>query len=171
MTKRKTKKKSNVETDSELQERLLKGERVITKAVIHDGIFWQAAVVFVASLLIAFFIVWEIGLLLMCVAVLMALYAAARKSILMLIVTNKRVFARYGLLQIDVVDVHFDKIESVELERMLPGFIMGYANIVIMGTGNRYIVIPYVANARQVRRAYNEQVLTDDESDKEETKG
>ena len=147
--------------DEELQERLLKGETIIAEAKIHDGIFWQSAAVFLIALLVAFLIVWELGLFLMLVSVLMALYAAARRSIFMLIVTNKRVFARYGLLQIDVVDVHFDKIESVELERMLPGYIMGYANVVIMGTGNRYIVIPYVGNARAVRRAYNEQVLED----------
>jgi hypothetical protein len=77
----------------------------------------------------------------------------------MLVVTNKRVLARYGLLQVDVVDIHFDKIESMELERMLPGYIMGYSNIVVMGTGNRFIVIPYVANGIQLRRAYNERVL------------
>ena len=60
-----------------------------------------------------------------------------------------------------------ETVESVELERMLPGFLMGYANIVIMGTGNRYIVIPFVGNPRRLRKAYNEQVLVGDESGKE----
>ena len=79
----------------------------------------------------------------------------------MLVVTNKRLLVRYGILQIDAVDIHFDKIESVELERMIPGYIMGYSNIVIMGTGQRYMVIPFVANGPELRRAYNEQVLGD----------
>ena len=81
----------------------------------------------------------------------------------MLVLTNKRVLVRYGLLQMEVVDIRFNKIESVELERMPTGMMMGYATIVIMGTGNRYISIPYVANGRRIRRAYNEMVLGEDE--------
>jgi hypothetical protein len=92
------------------------------------------------------------------VAVLMAIYAIIKKEILMLVITNKRVLARYGILQVDVVDMHFDKLESMELERMLPGYIMGYSNVVLMGTGSRFIVIPYVANGVAVRRAYNDDI-------------
>ncbi len=141
------------------EERLLPGETVAVKAVIHNGIFWQAAAVFVIAILVTIFVVTELGILLAVVSVLMAVYAVLRREILMLVVTNKRVLVRYGILQVDVVDVHFDKVESIELERMLPGYIMGYANVVIMGTGNRYMVVPYVANAVEIRRAYNEQVL------------
>ncbi len=145
------------------EERLLPGENIIETAVIHNGIFWQSAAVFILALLVAVFLVRELGALLGVVAVLMAIYAIIRKEILMLVITNKRVLARYGMLQVDVVDIHFDKLESMELERMLPGYIMGYANVVMMGTGNRYIVIPYVANGVQLRRAYNEQALADKE--------
>ena len=87
----------------------------------------------------------------------------------MLVLTNKRVFVRYGILQVDVVDIHFSKIESVELERMPPGFIMGYSNVVIYGTGNRMIVIPYVANGPQVRRAYNELTLNSEAESSQRT--
>lgn len=149
--------------DSDITERLLKGERIIKTATIHDGIYWRSAAVFILAVLVALFIVKELGILLAVVSLMMALYATILKSILMLVVTNKRILVRYGILQVDVVDIHFDKIESVELERMLPGYLMGYANVVIMGTGNRFIVIPYVANGIEIRRAYNEQVLEDKE--------
>lgn len=141
------------------EERLLPGEIIVESAVIHNGIFWQAAAVFILALLVAIFVVKELGILLAVTAVIMGIYAIIKKEILMLVVTNKRILARYGLLQVEVVDIHFDKLESMELERMLPGYIMGYSNVVLMGTGNRYIVIPYVANGVALRRAYNEQVL------------
>ncbi len=144
------------------EEQLLPGETVLASAAIHDGIYWRALAVFLFSLIVVAF-VQELGILLAVVAVLMAIYATILKEILMLVVTNKRVLVRYGILQIDVVDIHFDKVESVELERMLPGYLIGYANVVIMGTGNRYIVIPYVANAVDIRRVYNEQVLAEKE--------
>lgn len=148
------------------EERLLPGEVIRESAVIHNGIFWKAGAVFLIAILVALFVVKELGILLAVTAVLMGIYAIVKKEILMLVVTNRRILVRYGILQVDVVDMHFDKVESVELERMAPGYIMGYSNVVVMGTGNRYIVIPYVANGVSVRRAYNEAVLV--EKDKKE---
>ena len=142
-----------------LSERLLPEEQVIARAVISDGIYWRAAAVFVLAVLVALFVVIQLGALLAVVAVLMAIYAIIRKEVLFLVVTNKRILTRYGLLQVDVVDIHFDKVESMELDRMATGFAMGYATVVIMGTGTRYIAVPYVANAIEIRRAYNEMTL------------
>jgi hypothetical protein len=140
-------------------ERLVEGERIVSTAQIHPGIYWKAVAVFIVSLLVLAFIAPELGLFLALVAALMAAYASARRKVLMLAVTDRRILVRYGLLQVEVVDIHFDKIESIELERMITGYLMGYANIVIMGTGNRLIVIPYVANGVEIRRAYNEMTL------------
>lgn len=142
-----------------MQERLVEGETIVLSAIIHPAIYWKACAVFAMALLVALFVAPELGLVLAVAAVGLTIQAVLLQKILMLTVTNKRILARYGILQIDVVDVHFDKIESIELERMLPGYLFGYANVVIMGTGNRYIVVPYVGNALAIRRAYNEQTL------------
>jgi len=148
-----------------LKDRLVKGEKVVVNGHIHPAIYWPTAAVFMLGILIAVLVVKEIGLLLITVSILMGIHTVIKSEILMIVVTNKRVLARYGILQVDVVDLHFDKIESVELERMLPGFLFGYANVVVMGTGNRYIVIPYVANALAIRKAYNAQVLEEEEEE------
>ena len=152
-------KTSSAKKRAAIEERLLDGEEIIQHSYIHIGIFWKPVAVLIIALLVGFFIVKELGMLLLITAALMAFYALIKKEILLLVITNKRIFARYGILQVDVVDIHLDKIESLELERMVPGFIMGYANVVIMGTGNRYIVIPYVGNAIAMRRAYNQIAL------------
>lgn len=148
--------------DNPLDDVLVKGEEVIVEGRIHVGIYWQTVVVFVFSIVLAFFL-FPLGVLLAIVAICMFAYNTMRKSIFMLVLTNKRVLVRYGILQIDVVDMRFDKIESVELERMLPGYLMGYANVIIMGTGNRYVAIPYVENAREFRQAYNRMTLKDED--------
>lgn len=150
------KRKSRGET---LSERLLQDEVIIETARISDGIFWKPVAVFILALVVAILMAVELGVFLAVVAVLMAVYGVILKEILMLVVTNKRILARYGILQIDIVDIHFDKVESVELARMLPGYLLGYSNVTVMGTGNRFIVIPYVANGVEVRRAFNEQTL------------
>lgn len=145
--------------DAAIQERLVSGEHVVVSARIHDGIYWKAAAVFIFAVLVAVFLPIQLGILLGVVSLIMVVHATVLKEILLLVVTNKRVMFRYGILMVDVVDLHFDKVESIELERMLPGYIMGYSNVVMMGTGNRLVVIPYVANGPEIRRAYNEQTL------------
>lgn len=149
--------------DEMLSERLLKDEVILEIARISDGIFWKPVAVFILALIVAILMAVELGVFLAVVAVLMAVYGVILKEILMLVVTNKRILARYGILQIDIVDIHFDKVESMELARMLPGYLLGYSNVVVMGTGGRYIVIPYVANGVAVRRTFNEQTLNKDE--------
>lgn len=156
-----SKEKAVEKKESDVEERLLEGEEVLAQAVIHWGIYWKSGAVFLLALIFYALVAPELGLLLIAVSILMVLYATIKKKILLLVVTDRRVFVRYGILEVDVVDIHFDKVESIELERMLPGFIMGYSNVVMLGTGQRYIVIPYVANGPQIRRAYNEKVLGD----------
>lgn len=146
-----------------ISDKLVQGEEVIIQAQISEYIFWKATVVGVFSLFVMLFLVFEIGVLLLVAALIMFAVAAAKRSIMVLALTNKRILVRYGLLMVDVVDIRHDKIESIELERMLTGFLMGYSNVVVMGTGNRYIVIPYVANGPQIRRKYNEVIIGDDE--------
>lgn len=149
-------------SDLKIRDMLIKGEEVKLQARIHPAIYWKGVAILIFALLVstqtsvlgAFF--GAVGALTLCYEVLL-------KKIMMLVVTNKRILVRYGLLQVEVVDMHFDKIESIELERMVPGYIFGYANVVILGTGNRYIRVPYIANAPEFRRAYNEMVLSDKE--------
>jgi hypothetical protein len=148
-------------TQDAVMSRLVKGEEVLGVARIHRGIYWRAVAVFILSILFAVFFAHELGLLLLGVAVLMGLYAKILRRVLLLVITNKRVLTRYGILQVDVVDIHFDKVESIELEQMPPGMIMGYSNVVVMGTGNRYIVIPYVANGAEIRQKFTEITIGD----------
>ncbi len=144
------------------EDRLLEGEEVLVRAEIaRPEIYWKSFVVFIIAMLFWVFVAPQLGVILLVTSLLMFMRSYLQKSILLLALTNKRVLVRYGLLQIDVVDVHFDKIESIELERMLPGYLLGYATVVLMGTGNRYIRIPYVANGEALRKVYNELTLSE----------
>lgn len=161
-SKQRSKRKAN-RFKIDVESMLVDGEEVIEQGVIHDGIYWGAVAVLIAALLVALFVVVQLGALLAVVAILMIVHATIKKEILLFVLTDKRIFVRNGILQVDVVDIRFSKIESIELQRMLPGYLMGYSNVVVMGTGNRYIVIPYVANGVQIRRAYNRMTLEDNE--------
>ncbi len=145
---------------AQISERLLSDEQIIVDGVVSNGIFWKPIAIFIFAIVFAlFFHTIELGIFFCVVAVIAAIYAILRKEIMLLIVTNKRILVRYGLLQVDIVDIHFDKVESMELARMLPGYLLGYSNVIIMGTGARVIVMPYIENGVAIRRAYNEMTL------------
>jgi hypothetical protein len=139
---------------------LVEGEERVVDSAIHGAIYWRAVAVFIVAVLLFVFVAPELGFFFAIVSGIMALYAYAMSQVLMLTLTNKRILSRVGLLQVDVIDIAFDKIGSIELERMAPGMIFGYSNVVIMGTGQRMITIPFVKNGIQFRRAFSEFSLT-----------
>ncbi len=144
--------------DREIEKILVKGEEVILRAELHGAIYWKSVALIIVALLLALSIP-PLGLLLAVVGVILLCIAILTRHFLLLAVTNKRILARYGLLQMDVVDIRLSKVESIDLERMLTGHIFGYANVVVMGTGQRLIRVPYIRNADAFRRYYNEMVL------------
>lgn len=148
--------------DTSVKEMLIDGEKIVLWGQIHWGIYWKPAVVIAFGLMVMLFLVMELGAILLISGALMAAHAVLKKHVLLLVLTNKRVLMRYGLLQVDVVDMRFQNIESIELERMLPGFLMGYSNVVLMGVGQRHVVIPYIANGPAFRRKFNEMTLPQD---------
>lgn len=164
-TQSKSKKKSF--QDQEIDKMLVSGEEVLIRARLHGAIYWKSVVIllfalFMSTYIQAFGILFGIvGTISLCITILTQHY-------LLLAVTNKRVLARYGLLQMDVVDIRLSKIESIDLERMLPGHIFGYANVVVMGTGQRVIRVPYIGNAEAFRRFYNEMVLAEEGNEEAE---
>ncbi len=162
MSKKNTGKRDiSSDQEMELQNMLVKGEEIILRAQIHKALYWKSVAVILLAILLFFYvpplsmIAGVVGALMLCVAILTQHY-------ILLVVTNKRVLARYGLLQMDIVDIRLSKIESIDLERMLPGHIFGYASVVVAGTGQRIIRVPYISNAEVFRRFYNEMALAEE---------
>ncbi len=161
--------KRDIRSDQEVElaNMLVKGEEVILRAQIHGALYWRSVAVLLVAIVLFLYvpplsvIAGIVGGAMLCVAIL-------TQHFLLLVVTNKRVLARYGLLQMDVVDIRLSKIESIDLERMLLGHIFGYANVVVAGTGQRIIRVPYIANSEVFRRFYNEMVLVDEGSEEAE---
>lgn len=145
--------------DQELKRMMVSGEEVVLRAELHNAIYWKSIAILILGALLWLFVARPLGYLLLTVGIIMVVLSIITKHYLLLAITNKRVLARYGLLQMDVVDIRFSKIESIDLERMLPGHLFGYATVVVMGTGQRFIRIPYIANAEAFRRYHNEITL------------
>lgn len=156
--------------DSDLPSSLRPGEKVLARGVISNGIFWKAGVVLFIALLVGL-LAPILGYFLCFVSFLMFGYAMILRSILMLIVTNQRIFFRSGIVKVDVVQVRLERVESVEIQRTLIGHVLHYGTVVLTGVGSRFSFIPYLANAAHIRNVIDDLLYKRDqraEGDREE---
>jgi uncharacterized membrane protein YdbT with pleckstrin-like domain len=134
------------------------GETLKDVAAIHWGIYWKGAAVLLLSLILMIK-VFNLGAFLLVVAAAILGYAYLVKYYLLLALTDKRVIVRTGILNLDVVQLHYNRIESVEVFRPVMGRILGYGTVLVTGTGSRVTGIPFVANADAMRTAIDEVVF------------
>lgn len=132
------------------------GEHILARAIISRGIFWKSIAVTILAVFMGLFVAPNLGIFFALVALVMFLFNAIIKELLMLVVTDQRVVIRYGTIKIDTVNLRLDRIESVELQRTIVGQVLGYSSVVITGTGTRLAFIPFVSNGDQVRNTLDE---------------
>ncbi len=149
--------------DPDLPFSLRPDEHVLIKGIISNGIFWKSIAVFIIALLVGL-AAPPLGYFLTFVAVLMVIYGFMLKSVLLMIVTNQRIFFRSGILKVDTLQVRMERVESVEIQRTITGQILNYGTIVLTGTGTRFAFIRYLANAAQIRNVIDESLYQRDQA-------
>jgi uncharacterized membrane protein YdbT with pleckstrin-like domain len=73
-----------------------------------------------------------------------------------LVITDKRLIAKYGVLTTHSIEIRFDKIETVRVKQGLMGRLFNYGDIVVTGTGSTFDPIRNIANAMTFRTALNQ---------------
>ena len=126
------------------------GEIVINTAHVSAAIYWKTLAVFILSIFLLL-TVFNLGIMMLVVTLCMFLTAWLTKRYLLFALTDRRVIIRYGVLQLETVQLHYNRIESVELAWTLVGRVFGYAGLVVTGVGSRVSMIPFVANAQTLR--------------------
>lgn len=79
----------------------------------------------------------------------------ARKSA-ELVITSKRVIAKFGLVSTRSIEIRLAKIESVRVSQGLIGRIFNYGDIMLTGTGSTFDPIPHISHPLRFRSALNE---------------
>jgi len=131
------------------------GEKVLAKSIISNGIYWKPIAVTLVAVLFLL-IATNLTIFFLLIAVVFFIYAYIQQSILTLVVTNQRIFIRAGILKIDTVQIRMERIESVEVQKTLVGYSLGYGTVIITGTGSQFAYIPYIANSSQIRNTLDE---------------
>lgn len=144
---------------------VLPDEKILRVAEFSYGIYWKGLAVLALGVLVAIK-VWTLGLYLMTIAGIMLGVAYVTKHYLLLILTDKRILVRSGILRMDTVQLPLERVESAELERTIPGALLGYAAVVLTGTGSRVIAVPFVDHPQIFRRVVDEQIYATAKKDK-----
>lgn len=147
-----------------LQSILMPGEKIMRIAQISPGIYWKGFAVLILAVVLLFSgVLFNLGLFFLFVSVLMLSVAYLTRYFLLLAATDKRIIIRHGILNLDTIQFRYTKLESVELSRTIIGQILGYASVVITGTGSRITVIPFIADASRFRQELNKILFEQDE--------
>jgi uncharacterized membrane protein YdbT with pleckstrin-like domain len=87
------------------------------------------------------------------VGLLIALAVAVRQYTTEIVVTDRRVIFKRGLISRHSVEMNISKIETVDVEQSLLARLMNYGTLIIRGTGSGFEPLPRVAEPLSIRNA------------------
>lgn len=125
---------------SYVENALLQGERIIYKGEIS---IWSLLPLII------------IGLLLMAangIGLIFWIIAVIKYQTTELVITNKRIIAKFGLIRRSTIEMNISKIESIQVEQSILGRIFDYGSLAISGAGNPKTPIPDISNPMNFRR-------------------
>lgn len=85
------------------------------------------------------------------VAVLWAVYDYLRLATIEMVITNKRVICKKGIISVKTQELKTNKIESVEIKQSILGRILGYGTLMFSGTGTAKVRFAAVDNPWEVK--------------------
>ena len=95
------------------------------------------------------------GLLLL-LAVLLFIWPFMARWSTELVITDKRLIAKYGVVSTHSIEIRFEKIDTVRVTQGLVGKILKFGDIVVTGTGSTFDPIRNIANPMAFRAALNQ---------------
>lgn len=151
-----------LEKQAILENMLAPGENLIHVAEISLGVFWKSIGVMLLGL-IALPYGGGLGLLFLSLGLALCLLMFLTRKYLILAATDSRVIVCSGILNQEVMQFPYKRIESVEVLQTLAGQIFGYASIIIAGTGRIRIIVPFIRDGFIFADSLNRMLLSKDE--------
>ncbi len=148
-----------------LKSMLLPDEQILKIGKVSDGIYWKSAAIFCASVLFMLLmftfglplpLLLLFGIALSIKVLTMITLAYLRKHYLLIAATDKRVIIRVGIINLEIIQMRYDQIESSEVASTIPGRFFRYSSIFISGTGGQTLAIPFIVNAAELRNTVTE---------------
>lgn len=131
-------------------------ESLVAFARIHGAIYWKPVAVLLLAILTGMSFASALGGFFAIVGGFMLVMSHLTRRYLILAATDKRVFVRSGWFYADMIELRYSQVESIEVGIMPIGQIFGYGSVIVTGTGNRRIIVPFVTDSVQFRSKVND---------------
>ena len=135
-------------------------ETILARGKLHWIIFWPAISWFIAAVLalLIFGTVepgtgWTAFAIIMLVAIVLWAKALLQREITEIVITDRRVIYKTGLVERHTAEMNTDKVESVEVDQSITGRLLDYGSIHVRGTGVGLEHLHYVASPLSLRNA------------------
>lgn len=147
---------------------LLPDERILQVGRVSAAIYWHSVAVLILSVvfmvLLALFglpmpLLLLAGLFLAFKVTGMFIIAFLTRHYLLLVATDKRVIIRLGIINLEVIQMNYSKIESSEVASTIPGRFFGYSTVYMSGVGGHTLAVPYIVNAQEFRQSVSDVLL------------
>ena len=92
----------------------------------------------------------------MAIGVIVVLTALIRRQTTELVLTDRRIITKRGLISRDTVEMNLGKVESVHVNQSLLGRLLNYGDITVVGTGSSLEPLVGIARPLDLRRKLGE---------------
>ncbi len=140
---------------------LADGERIVYRAAISHWKFflsYLAGSLFLASALGAYIAGSRAGASLAMVAIALVIglalmfSAIIRRQTTELVLTDRRIIMKRGLVSRDTVEMNLNKVESLHVNQGLMGRILGYGDVTVVGTGASLEPLREISSPLELRK-------------------
>jgi len=143
---------------------LAPGEKIIHRASISHWNFALSYLVgfaLIAAGLAAFFMsdrreVFVGAAVALAIGLVVLLAAAIRRATTELVLTDRRIITKRGLISRDTVEMNLGKVESVHVNQSLLGRLLDYGDVTVVGTGASLEPLIGIARPLELRRKLGE---------------
>jgi uncharacterized membrane protein YdbT with pleckstrin-like domain len=135
-----------------VESQLIKDEKVIYEAKVSIAVYFVGIAIVVWGLIFLTFAP-PIGWLILLGALVALLIGYLRRTTTELVITNRRVIAKFGVISRTTFEQQITKIEGVRLKQDLSGRIIGYATVIVHGVGGGNTPIPFIAHPEEFKAA------------------
>lgn len=139
------------------------GEKIVHRAAISHwryAFYYLGAVSFFAAGLFGFYMssVREnisplIALVPILIGLLLVLIAVVARLTTELVLTDRRIITKRGLISRDTMEMNLSKVESVHVNQGLLGRLLNFGDVTVVGTGSSPEPLRGIADPLELRRA------------------
>jgi uncharacterized membrane protein YdbT with pleckstrin-like domain len=98
-------------------------------------------------------IVWGVGLVCLAVGLVAVFRAWFRRWTTEIAVTDRRIIFKRGFIRRFTIEMHMDKVESVDVDQSVLGRIFDYGDVVVRGTGTGFEPLHMIEAPIKLRNA------------------